>query len=173
MGTNFYLYEELKLCTYNMDGSQVKDYRGTHIGKRSAAGLYCWDCGVSLAQGGSESIHFSGTPTSEDHGYCIECHRPWDVRWFKECPLCGKTPKEEGFNESAAGRELGFNKKPFQRVGVASCSSFSWAIMPYEFHATATKIVDEYGTVYSHEEFVNALRDCPIQFFGSIGKDFF
>ena len=99
MGTNFYI----------LNGTN----EGPHIGKRSAAGLWCWECNVTLLAEGIQEIH-SGK------GYWLEC-----------CPNCGATKSEESLDFSSAGRELGFNKSdPMKKTGVASCASFSWAIEP-------------------------------------------
>ena len=42
MGTNYYL-----------KGHRGDDNPKYHIGKRSAAGLYCWDCHITLCKGGN------------------------------------------------------------------------------------------------------------------------
>lgn len=133
MGTNFY------------------GYGGKHIGKRSAAGLYCWDCGTTLCVSGNNGVH-------KDESY-----------WYEACPKCGKKPIEENLASGAAGRELGFNKTPFSRgSGVSSCSSFTWAIDPEKFKG----IKDEYGRKYTREEFDKMLEECPIQYFDMIGEEF-
>ena len=124
-----------------------------HIGKRSAAGFYCWDCGISLCKEGDQMVH-SG------------------VGFYNSCPMCGRPREMEKIENSAAGRELGFNKNPFKKKdGVKSCSSFNWAIYPVLIRRRR-KIKDEYGRVYSRAEFNAMLTECPIQFFDSIGKEF-
>ena len=134
MGTNFY----------------TKD--GTHIGKWSAAGLYCWDCGVTLCKGGEEGVHYG-------------------VGYFDHCPTCKKRPKKEGWNGSM-GRELGFNESgPAKKAGVCSCASFTWAV-PRSDIKELPLIVDEYGHKYSRKEFSAVLDECPIQFTNMIGSDF-
>lgn len=145
MGTNFY---------FMVDNKEYK-----HIGKRSAAGLYCWDCGLSLSAGGHDCVHQSNS------------------RSLKECAVCGLKPKKEILENSSVGRELGFNKAiPEPKTGVASCSSFTWAVSPGLFfdinNAKNTSIEDEYGRKYSPEEFSDILSECPIKFFGSIGTEF-
>lgn len=81
MGTNFYWkkipheFEQYK--------ANVEKYIGTvddnpdnvllHIGKRSAAGLYCVECGTTLNKYGTDHIH--------------DCECP---QWYKACPICGK-----------------------------------------------------------------------------------
>jgi len=136
MGTNFY------------------SLKGDHIGKRSAAGLYCWNCKKTLCEDGEEGIHYGVS------------------KWSKECPICGEKAIEENLDNSSAGRELGFNKNlPDEKVGVASCSSFTWA-MPKEKALKLKKIKDEYDRVFSKKEFLNILKECPVQYFDSIGVDF-
>lgn len=82
MGCNFYIY--------NPETKELK-----HIGKRSAAGRYCWDCGVTLCIDGEYYVHYS------DHA------------WYDYCPKCGRTKDDEDkFSESSVARELGFNDNP-------------------------------------------------------------
>lgn len=135
MGTNFYTE------------------KGKHIGKRSAAGRYCWDCKVTLCKQGESFVHR-------------------DAEWFDKCPKCGKSTKaKKGLSTSSAGRELGFNKGEFkEKTGVCSCSSFSWAIYPYKLKGES--VVDEYYSEYTIEEFQQILKECPIEIFHSIGVDF-
>ena len=139
MGTNFY-FEDRKI-------------HRQHIGKRSAAGMFCWDCGVSLCASGSSGVHS-------------------DKRWLEECPKCGQKPTEEDLGLSSAGRELGFNKtKPKAKNGVKSCSSFSWAISPVDFKKLrGGHIRDEYDRKV--KDFAAVLSECPIQRFDMIGKEF-
>ena len=161
MGTNFYIR-----------GYRQSDDPKFHVGKRSAAGLYCWDCDVSLCMG---EVH-SGRS-----------------QWYEACPKCGKKPTKEDLSVSASGRELGFNKsQPRVKTGVCTCSSFSWGIenLPQAVEAwlsehpptcpccgvpfkDTTKVIeDEYGELYSEDEFEKVLAECPIQFFEHIGKYF-
>jgi len=57
MGTNFY-----------------QKSTGIHLGKRSCAGLYCFNCDVSLCKGGTNEVHNS------------------DYDFYNKCPQCGSTP---------------------------------------------------------------------------------
>lgn len=135
MGTNFYLTD------------------GKHVGKRSAAGVYCWDCGISLCKDGREHIH------------------EYNSEWYQKCPGCGKKPENETMEESSAGRELGFNSSlPSRKTGIKSCSSFTWAVEPKSIKNK--KIKDEYGRKYSAKDFEKILEECPIKFSNMIGKFF-
>ena len=138
-----------------------------HIGKRSAAGPYCWDCGVTLHKGGNNKVH-----TSCNKPECrlqIAC----GCDWHKACPKCGKKPIEEGLADGAMGRELGFNKAPpARKTGVASCCSFSWCMDPKKFLKKRVTVWNEYGDNFSHDEFLAILEECPIQSIGSIGQWF-
>jgi len=142
MGTNFYWIK---------DSEDPMDPR-VHIGKRSAAGLYCWDCGVTLCKEGVSAIHSS------------------DSNWYEKCPKCGKEPEKEGWG-NAVGRELGFAKNsPKKKTGVKSCSSFTWAqkieTIQKRIQDNLTKkvIKDEYDRTYTGKEFLKILEECPIQF---------
>ncbi len=135
MGTNFY-----------------KKHNKKHIGKRSAAGWYCWDCGITLCKDGNEAIH-QGTSG-----------------WHKQCPECNTNIPAETLVNSSAGRELGFNTDPPQKkTGVASCSSFTWAISNSKLRCV---VADEYGRTFTAEQFRAMLEECPIQYTQSIGREF-
>jgi hypothetical protein len=149
MGTNFYLKK------------RIKEYEKTHIGKRSAAGLYCWKCNVTLCKNGKSKIHFSDNND-----------------WFNKCPICGAQPIVEDLNTGAGSRELGFEANPPTHrptEGVSSCSSFTWAVEPefiYDLRDD-TEIIDEYMREYYLQEFLYILRfQCPIRFYGLIGQEF-
>lgn len=139
MGTNFYTLSN------------------KHIGKRSAAGSYCWDCGVTLCKTGNSGVH-----QSDKEG------------WYTACPKCGKKYKPEDLPYSSAGRELGFNtSKPKRKKGVASCSSFSWATDPDKFKASRIRYIkDEYERKITLKQFWGILEECPIQYTHMVGQLF-
>jgi hypothetical protein len=161
MGTNFYTLS------------------GIHAGKRSAAGPYCWDCGITLCKDGNDGIHKS-------------CNHPnilCNCKWYDACPNCGKKTisrlsrydilkgkkvKLEDLNNSSAGRELGFNtSKPKKKKGVASCSSFSWSMDPEKFNKSKIKFIkDEYGRKFTRKEFQDILEECPVQYTNMTGIEF-
>ena len=151
MGCCFYLRNE--------DGSE-----GQHIGKRSAAGRYCFDCDVTLCTGGKEEAHNG---------------QGRDDEWYDACPKCGAKPVIESFNNSSVGLELGFNDNPTEKkTGVRGCSSFRWAVDPIRFISVDFPklgnypVTDEYGKTYKIGEFVEMVKVCPIQFYDSIGQEF-
>ena len=140
MGTNFYF-----------DEPRNED---THIGKRSAAGLFCWDCEITLCMGGPNAVH------EDTH------------EWFDRCPMCGKEPEKEGVKGSV-GRELGWNDQPMVRKhGVRSCSSFTWDMPPLEVVEqinSGREVYDEYGRTVKLQE---VMRECPIHIFTMLGRAF-
>lgn len=149
MGTNFFILSE--------DG-----FTGNiHIGKRSAAGWYCWDCKMTLCKGGESLVHF-------------------ESGWYDKCPVCGKEVIVEPICDGEIGRELGFNKSELKaKKGVKSCCSFSWAITMEDFCKAIGQredddkiIVNEYGDKFTISEFSSMLDGCPIKYTGSIGKRF-
>ena len=83
MGTNFYWrelpkeFEKYKLNVEKYIGAvdDNPDNVLLHIGKRSAAGLYCYYCGTTLCKNGADFIHTVCEPYEE---------------WYKVCPICGK-----------------------------------------------------------------------------------
>lgn len=167
MSTNFYVR-----------GHKRNDSPDTHIGKRSAAGYYCWDCDITLCQSGNGGIHYSDN----------------NDKWYDKCPQCGKPIIKEDLDHSSPGRELGFNDNlPARKTGVKTCCSFSWAMSQELYNAfiAAVKvqdllcpccvrkfddkdkiIEDEYGRLFTLEEFNAVLSECPIRFFDGVGTEF-
>lgn len=137
------------------------DRYGNHIGKRSAAGTYCWDCKTTLCVGGIAYVHRSKLP------------------YLNACPSCGKSKTLESLAESAGGLELGFGKpRLVKKVGVTSVCSWTWAVCPDAFRNWAKEnpdsacIKNEYGDVTTASEFVQMLdTNCPIEF-RAIGEEF-
>ena len=155
MGTNFYLKEAI-ICG-ELTPWDKSDDPEFHLGKRSAAGLYCWDCNTTLCIGGIEKVH-----TGHE--------------FYENCPVCGKKPIDENWETSSSGRELGFNKSvPGKKSGVRSCASFTWALPPEILDNLSKKgkpIIDEYGNKISVKGFRKILEECPIQYKTSIGTWF-
>ena len=135
---------------------------GIHVGKRSSAGPYCWDCRVTLCKDGELAIHYEGHD------------------WFEACPKCGKLPVSEGLRSGAVAVELGFSPPRAERpTGVSSCSSFSWAQPPEAFrvfsasHSDEQIVLNEYGDRFTGKEFWTMLEiNCPVQFETFVGKFF-
>lgn len=132
-----------------------------HIGKRSAAGLYCWDCKRTLCVAGEKGVHLS-------------CER---YNWLEKCPVCKNPRTPEEFEETSGGRELGCIERCWKKKsGVKSCASFTWAIHQAELKLLLLNpfacIKDDYGRFYGNDEFLEGvLGECPIRFF-KIGRDF-
>jgi hypothetical protein len=153
VGTNFY-WKEKPDAVDGMDPAY-------HIGKRSAAGAWCWDCGVTLCEGGIDGIHMSRCGS------------------HKTCPKCGAVPIVEDLDSGAVAVELGFaNPRTWKPTGVRSCSSFTWAQDAAAVRARCEEnvhekvVVDEYGREMTGQEFLTMLTaNCPVQFY-SIGEWF-
>lgn len=137
-----------------------------HLGKRSGAGLYCWDCRVTLCSEGEESIH-SGSNT-----------------FLSACPKCGKTEEDNipsrfdrlADTEAEYVPEEADYRKP---TGVAGCCSFTWAQDPDQALAIMMErpneilVEDEYGRAYTGEEFLKLLdASCPVHIHKMIGQRF-
>lgn len=81
MGTNFYWtkipreFENYKLNVekYIGDVDDNPDNVLLHIGKRSAAGSYCYECGTTLNKCGTDYVHGGD-----------------NIDWYEQCPICGK-----------------------------------------------------------------------------------
>lgn len=134
-----------------------------HIGKRSAAGLFCWDCDRTLCPGGKAGIHMGG-------------NHPWP----DACPQCGAKNNPEGVAAGPGALELGFAPPRDERPkGVRGTSSFSWAQNPdtvrraCEAHMDESVVIDEYGRALTGREFLLMLRaNCGVEFTDSIGMAF-
>ena len=161
MGTNFYWKTETNVLP---TGETVDDDRmnpAIHIGKRSAAGWYCWDCNLTLCIGGEAGIHNN-------------------AGMHDKCPQCGGEKIKEGLKGGPVAVELGFAKpNRIKPTGVRGCSSFSWAqdgdrvVQICEQNLESKLIVDEYGDEYSCNEFLGMLHsNCPVRFTHSIGTWF-
>ena len=149
-------------------GCNFYTLRGKHIGKRSAAGMYCWDCGVPLNKEGKKGVHKSHADNCNHKGLVV-C----DCLVLKECPKCSKKIEKEKFKNSSVARELGFGKNNYsKKEGVKSCSSFSWAMSP-KLIEKYLFVKDESGEIYSRSTFQNEiLAECPIQFTHLVGREF-
>lgn len=132
-----------------------------HIGKRSGAGPYCWDCRLTLCKGGVAKIH---TGRSD---------------FFDACPKCGQKRNTNALPHSTMV-ELGF-KSPDVVVpkGVEGAASFSWAQDPVrvrafcQAHPEESIIEDEYGVSLTGTGFLQMLEaNCPIEFTESVGIAF-
>ena len=145
MGTNFYWVGHRR-------GESVQE----HIGKRSAAGRYCYDCGSTFNQDGTQSVHGNGSRRG----------------WSEVCPCCGKSPEKDKEQYHAAYVELGFQKPcDVKPEGIATASSFTWTMMKHKWtlekriNWKRPQVIDEYGRKYTAKEFLKMIeRTCPIQF---------
>lgn len=129
MGTNFYL------------AGRPADANGMdpawHIGKRSAAGPYCWDCQKTLCVEGNTGIHASKSV------------------WLKSCFQCGAKPDpSDGFRYERKGVDGCCSFTWAMDPEVAKANAIK------RVHG----VVDSNGTKMTWSEFEVALKDCPIQF---------
>ena len=157
MGTNFAFLEH-----FNQSIGSGEEIR--HIGKRSAAGRYCWDCETTLCRSGQRGIHRS---TSE---------------WYDNCPECGQSQQSSPLEEDGnpAGLELGFaSTNESKPSGVKGASSFLWSGEPQRVKQICEQnleediIRDEYGRTLTGGEFLEMLENqCPIEHRHSIGQRF-
>lgn len=159
MGTNFYWRVESPTLP---TGHQVEINIDTidpsiHIGKRSAAGPYCYDCGTTLCRDGEAHVH-DGPPVrhyANGHVVMSDYLERERERWHQTCPGCGKRSEDVG----------------------RACS-FSWAQDPETVKRICRErpddvlIEDEYGDTFTGAGFLAELDGCPIVFTHSIGAQF-
>lgn len=180
MGTNFYWlveHQESKdivlptgKTVYRSSGIDHMD-PNYHLGKRSGAGFYCWDCRITLCKEGPEGIH-KGSIKDDPR-----------LRWFDACPKCGKT-KQDNYpsrydrvvDEEGARPEEDDYRVP---TGVAYACSFSWAqdadmaLNIMMERPEEVLVEDEYGRTYKGIEFVKMLHaSCPIHLNHFVGQQF-
>ena len=169
-GTNFYWKR-------SASGNLPRFVFAGHIGKRSAAGLYCWDCGTPLArpvQCAPNSFCTSNWVAPAVHGS--------SASQMTECPRCHGAPQPDAQDASApghaAGLALGWAKPLAERPwGVRSASSFLWAQEPARTIATLRQwpdgvIVSEYEREYSASDFFDMLLLIPMWFTDQVGREF-
>ena len=149
MGTNFYARGHRR--------SENPDY---HIGKRSAAGIWCWDCKIYIGE----------------LKPCPKCGAKPKKEKLEE----STAGRELGFNRSP----------PKSKTGVGSASRFTWGVTeeqlsniianeehscPYcnePLDASEKKIEDEYGRTYTPGEFWAVLSECIEEKHDLIGQTF-
>jgi hypothetical protein len=166
VGTNFYWSAAVQPVTLptGEEWSPNVDHLdpAIHIGKRSAAGTYCWTCRITLCRSGEGGVHHDGSG------------------WHKRCPKCGAASVNEGLTTGPAATELGFARpRDAAPSDVRGCCSFSWAQDPEAVrracaeHAAEPVVLDEYGRTMTGGEFLAMLdANCPIQYRDSIGRHF-
>lgn len=138
-----------------------------HIGKRSAAGLYCSKCGCVSHRHGTQDVHNSGPDLSillrRSYSSEKERQRAWErekaIYDFVECPCCG-----ESFLD-AEGKH-GEN--------IISVCSFTWGLMKHKeliqelvrIGCKEKLIRDEYDCLMTPAEFWNEEFEpcCKIEF---------
>jgi len=177
MGTNFFWKDLVR------PGSTVEDNDNrydpwVHIGKRNAAGPYCFDCGVTL-------VHNDIVTQFSPYGGRNKLVHTGQAGQSTYCPQCLNEAQPETLESSAAESELGFREGPptsEERQGVRSCSSFVWAqdpgwvlskLLAALKNDDSVAVVNEYGDEYTAHEFLeNILAACPIWFTNSVGTEF-
>lgn len=134
MGTNFY-------------------FMGEHVGKQSAAGLYCWNCHETLCKDGKDGIHKGKS------------------EWHEACPKCGLMPKSWKEREPMKGISTvcsftwAMEPEVFQKkLKSWNRFRFLWKLGIFE-----NPLKDEYGGQI--ENFSEVLKYAPIQF-RAIGESF-
>lgn len=163
-----------------LEGGESEDHPKFHIGKRAAAGLYCWDCGIPLVRPGTRRDGYGEVYMDADvvHGGRHTDAHP------TSCPLCTRyyvPPAKLDLSAPGhpAGVELGFAKPLEHRpTGISGASSFSWAQEPARAlrillrfqHETLVR--DEYDRTYTGKQFSDMLLLTPMWFTTSVGTFF-
>ncbi len=139
-------------------GTNYYDQKGLiHVGRRDQAGLYCWDCHVTLCKKGERHVL---SP---------------DALWYDHCPQCGALPSPGvSLYQEHIKISTSFNHDAIvPRRGVSQCSCFTWAVEPAFLDRGKRKFIkDEYGERFRISQFRAILAGCPLQFHHLIGKVF-
>ena len=148
MSINFYLKEDFKgLYPIKRKMEQLL------IGKRSQAGLYCWNCRRTLQS--SKDVYYG---TEWPDPYAIYHNRIGSVM-LEECPICGlKFGKKEELIHEGVEPGLIF----IFALRVDEIFDISKELTSSTFYKQKT-IVDENGNEYTIEEFFEILKQCPVQ----------
>ena len=149
MGTNFYLT------------SVADELKEKHLGKRSAAGLYCYDCDISLVTGLRGGLNVRSPHYGEGTDY-------------RTCPKCKTKPSGNLYNP-----EL-FTPRPDEmareeRYVVRYCHSFSFAQarVRIDTYASEIDVVDEYDRHMTMEELrTEVIAKAVFLFTHHIGQEF-
>lgn len=149
MSTNFY-WKELPKELQQYENSIVKNIVTNekemnplwHIGKRSAAGKYCIDCGTTFCINGTSRIHYDDNPYELFSKKYNEAQKYY---WYSKCPICGK----EGQN----------------------ICSFTWTFMKQKdiikdlINISKKLILNEYGEEFTPREFwLQEFNNCVVEY---------
>lgn len=144
MGTNFYFK--------NNERSNL-----IHIGKRSASGLYCYDCGMSLINS-DINPRLNGKKVYGTDAV----HTGFERDKLDVCPICGKHQDDIITN-------------------VRYSCSFTFALSPRNLlihlnridrYPDEYTIIDEYDKTYTASEFIEMFKEIPIKYYHSVDVDF-
>lgn len=146
----------------NVDPAEDEENIIVHIGKKSAAGLYCHKCGCTNIRSGTQYVHQLPSDKilvleedyekEKDENKKKELKRELDYYLLSECPCCGESFSSEG----------------------SRTSSFTWTLRKHRNlildlikENNHEKVIrDEYGKEYSALEFFSRVicDDCQIEF---------
>lgn len=127
---------------------------GQKIGVKRNAGLYCYDCSISMCQDITK-LHTA------------------EAEWYDRCPKCGgrftKT-KDEPLSDEILGK----SKKIKKKRGINTCCSFEWYIDEGQLDDLSLRkktIVSTPGdTLLTAGQFKKILKlSCPIQYYARTG----
>lgn len=145
MGTNFYwikLPKELK----KFEKQFKKECKDTnvlyHIGKRSASGNYCYECGTTFCIHGTSKIHYDENPYPLFSDAYKEAQKYY---WYEKCPICGS----EGKYITSFTWTFMKQKEIIQALELRNCNDVI--------------IKDEYDTKFTAREFLHAV-ETPVEY---------
>jgi len=140
MGTNYY-FKQNPSTGEPWDESIDEDSPLRHIGKRLAAGLYCYKCGTTLCIGGTQLVHSKGT---KDPIIALF------TGFHDKCPICG----HDGVSCSSFTITLTAHKEKL----------YTLSRNKYKGIENIKCVIDENGIEFTASEMLKIIEECPIQF---------
>lgn len=171
MGMNYYVREKETGCVI-------------HLGKRSAAGFYCWKCGMSNSNYsrvymssfnykephilyGIDAVHYSDSNK-------LEININDEPSTMNKCPICN-TPFFNDDKINSAYAELGLCSQP-NKEKQTTCS-FSFAVTPFMINKYLYEDCDKYDFFneiknITRYELIDVIQNCGIKYFNTINTNF-
>lgn len=116
-----------------------------HIGKRSMAGFYCYDCGTTLNKEGDRQVHYGS--------------RGYDDPWLDNCPICHSKQGENNVQGCCS-----FTWTALGHRELLKALSAPKIVMALKLMGTDKLVENEYREHFAAAEFYKEAMANPIQF---------
>lgn len=154
-----------------------------HLGKRCAAGFFCWKCGMSNVNYsrtnlsaykcephilyGNDAIHYSDIKQ-------IDIDVNDEPEHINRCPICNE-PFSNSDKINSVYAELGLCVQP-DKTKQTTCS-FTFATTPYKLNIILHEDSNKYDFFneikhIEKEELIDIIQNCGVKIFSMVGQDF-